>query len=104
MKIKILIVVIVLCSAGCKTTQHLQPADADLVAAQQRIPGITMNDLQHGYKIYVTNCSACHRLHDPKEFTADKWKIILLEMFLKAKMTDDTQKQLVTNFLVSKGK
>jgi len=104
MKIKFLIVAIVLCMAACTATQHLRPVDADLAAAQQRIPGITMNDLQNGYKIYVMNCSACHRLHDPKEFTADKWKTILLEMFSKAKITDEKQKQLVTNFLISKSK
>ena len=90
--------------AGCTVTQHLQPVDADLVVAQQRIPGITMAELQNGYKIYTIKCSACHRLHDPKEYISDKWKTILDEMFIKAKISDDRQKQLVTDFLVAKSR
>ncbi len=95
---------IILTIASCTTTQHLQPADADLVIAQQRIPGITLADMQAGYKIYSTNCSGCHRLYAPKEFTAVKWKPILTEMFAKAKMTDEKQKELVSNYIIAKSK
>ena len=96
--------VIIIFITSCSTTQHLQPADADLVTAQQRIPGITLADMQAGYKIYVRNCSACHRLYDPKEYTPVKWKPILTEMFAKAKMTDEKEKELVSNYIIAKSK
>jgi cytochrome c5 len=104
MRVKYIFIAAVLFIAACSTTQHLRPEEADLAVAQQRIPGITISELQSGYKIYATNCSGCHRLHSPREYTAEKWKPILSEMFAKAKMTDDKQKELVANYLVAKAK
>lgn len=57
-----------------------------------------------GYKFYVGKCSGCHRLHYPNEYTAVKWKPILSEMFLKAKLTEDKQKQLISGYLVAKSR
>lgn len=99
----------ILCSlviviAACTVTQHLQPADADLALAQQRIPGITISQLHDGYKLYVNKCSACHRLHNPNEYTAVKWKPILAEMFIKAKLTEDNSRLLISNYLVARSK
>ncbi len=104
MKIKHLTAIIFLFITACTASQHLQPADADMAVAQQRIPGITMEGLQSGYKIYRTSCSGCHRLHDPKEYTANEWKHILSEMFTKAKLAEDKQKELVSNFLLAKSR
>ena len=104
MKKAIAVFTIVILIASCITTQHLQPAEVDLPVAQQRIPNITMTELHSGYKIYSINCSGCHRLHDPKEYTAGQWKPILDKMFAKAKLSDDKEKQLVTNYLVAKSK
>ncbi|HMT74840.1 MAG TPA: hypothetical protein PKA77_12290 [Chitinophagaceae bacterium] len=99
----------ILCSlvisiAACTATQHLQPADADLALAQQRVPGITITELKNGYKLYINKCSACHKLHNPNEYTAVKWKPILAEMFAKAKLTEDDSKLLISNYLVAKSK
>lgn len=104
MKIKFVTAILILLIAACSVTQHLQPTAADLVVAQQHIPGITLKELQDGYKIYVTNCSGCHSLHNPKEYTAGQWKPILSEMFEKAKMHDTKQNELVTSYLIAKSR
>ena len=104
MKQLVTIFALIIFISACTTTEHLQPADADLFLAQQRIPGITMTDLQRGYKMYSLNCSGCHRLHDPVEYTAGQWKPILDKMFVKARLSDDRQKQLISNYLVAKSK
>ncbi|MEO6406628.1 MAG: hypothetical protein ABIY51_16055 [Ferruginibacter sp.] len=104
MKIKFIGGLIVFFIAACTSTGHLQPADADLAVARQRVPGITLSDLQKGYKIFATNCSACHRLHDPKEYTAKRWEPILVKMFDKAKMADINKRALVTNYIMAKSR
>jgi cytochrome c5 len=90
--------------AACSATQHLQPAEADLALAQQRIPGITITQLQDGYKLYVSKCSGCHRLHNPNEYSSDSWKPIIEKMVIKAKLTDDQTKQLISNYLIAKSR
>lgn len=104
MKKAITVFTLIIIITACISSQHLQPTDADLPVAQQRVPNITMAELQRGYKIYSINCSGCHRLHNPKEYSASQWKPILVEMFTKAKLSDDQQKQLVINFLIAKSK
>ena len=104
MKTKYLTALIFMLMAACTSTLHLQPADADLALAQQRVPGITMTDLKKGYRVYTINCSGCHRLHDTKEFNAEQWKDILPEMISRAKLTNEKEKEMLANFLVAKSK
>lgn len=104
MKKYLLLCSLVIAITACTVTQHLQPADADLALAQQRIPGITISQLQDGYKLYVNKCSGCHRLHNPNEYTAVKWKPILVEMLSKAKVTEEPSKTLILNYLIAKSR
>lgn len=89
---------------ACTSSLHLQPADADLALAQQRVPGITITDLKKGYKVYTINCSGCHRLHDTKEYNAVQWKEIIPEMITRAKLANEKEKEMLTNFLVAKSR
>lgn len=89
---------------ACTATRILQPAETDLAKAQQRISTITLNDLQSGYSLYVNNCSSCHRLHNPAEYNAAKWKSILPEMYGKAKIESAEQKQKIENYLIAYSK
>ena len=90
--------------AACAATSKFAPTAEELPAMQAKAPGITYDDALHGYKLYAANCSNCHRLHNPKEYTALKWNKILPEMFQKAKITNDDQHQLIRNYLAAKSK
>ncbi|MEO6489886.1 MAG: hypothetical protein ABIO04_08120 [Ferruginibacter sp.] len=75
-----------------------------MAVAQQKVPGVTMTDLNDGYKLYVNNCSGCHRLHKPVEFTTAQWEPILNKMFIKAKLVDEKPRDLIRNYVISKSK
>ena len=42
-----------------------------------------------GKTLYETNCAKCHALHNPAEFTQQRWSPILLKMQRKAKLDDN---------------
>ena len=98
------IIIFLLVANSCSSARLLQPSTADLTKAVEKVPGITLTELQQGYKLYTIKCSACHRLHDPAEFTSQKWEPILLKMFGKAKITEENQKTLIHNYIITKSK
>lgn len=51
-----------------------------------------------GLELYLTKCSGCHRLHDRKEFTAEKWSEIMFFMQKKSKASNE-QIGKIYNFL-----
>ena len=89
---------------ACAATSKFAPTANEIPAMQAKVPGLSYDEAMQGYKIYISHCSNCHRLHNPKEFTASKWNRILPEMFDKAKIFDSTQQQLVRNYLAAKSK
>ena len=76
----------------------------ELNAAKEKVPGITMEQLKHGSRLYIRNCSGCHALHKPSQFTARQWQPILVKMFEKSKIRDSATKTLITDYLVAKSK
>lgn len=55
--------------------------------------------LAEGKGLYENNCAKCHVLHEPAEYTAEKWTGILKWMQPKAKITDE-QRTTIYNYLV----
>lgn len=51
-----------------------------------------------GKDLYVSKCTACHKVYEPQLHTKDEWKKILDEMGSKAKLIDN-EKQLILNYL-----
>jgi len=90
--------------AACVATSKFAPTAEDLPAMQAKVPGLTYDEAIQGYKLYANNCSNCHRLHNPKEYTAVQWNKILPEMFGKAKLSNKDQEELIQNYLSSKSK
>ena len=100
-----LLLTVTSCSTSSKNTDNKKnEASSELILAQQRVPGITMERLKHGTRIYIRNCSACHALHSPTQFTAQQWQPILIKMFVKAKIKDSKTKTLITDYIVAKSK
>ena len=90
--------------AACAATSKFAPAADELPAMQSRVPGISFDGAMQGYKLYATNCSNCHRLHNPEEYTAIEWNKILPEMFDKAKLKNEENQTLLRNYVISKSK
>ena len=55
-------------------------------------------ELAEGKSLYENNCAQCHNLYDAKDFSAEKWKPIVLRMQKKAHL-DDMQGQKIYSYL-----
>lgn len=55
-------------------------------------------ELMEGKNLFENNCAKCHRLHDPKEFSAEDWKPIVARMQKKAHL-DDIAGQKIYNYV-----
>ena len=87
-----------------KNTDNKKEASPELILARERVPGITIERLKKGNRLYIRNCSACHALHNPSQFTAQQWQPILIKMLVKAKIKDSTTRTLITDYIVAKSK
>jgi cytochrome c5 len=99
-----LLIFICACTSSKNTDTKKDVANPELILAKERVPEITMEQLKHGGRLYTRNCSACHALHKPSQYTASQWHPILVKMFEKSKIRDSATKTLITNYLVAKSK
>ena len=91
-------------SVGCVTVSNLKPAQVDLTTMQQKVPGISFEDVQQGFRMYKFNCSGCHYLPKPTDYTINGWQKILPGMLERAKITSDKDREQITNYLYAKSK
>lgn len=94
MKTKILAValfaiVLYSCGGSKSTTTVVEPKKVDFTA-----------DLAEGKSLYENNCAKCHSLYATKDFSAEQWKPILLDMQKKAKISDE-QREKIYNYVIS---
>lgn len=101
-------IVIIFCAVllvACAATGKLQPTESDLPSMQQKVPGVSFEDVKKGFQLYKTNCSGCHRLHNPNEYTISGWEKNLTEMIPKAKLMEDTAAQrMIRDYLYAGSK
>jgi len=64
---------------------------------------IKYNILLEGRKQYINNCSSCHNLHLPQEYTKEEWSKILISMQAKANANDSII-NLISEYLFEKCK
>jgi hypothetical protein len=62
----------------------------------------TLKDLQQGRVLYIDNCSRCHGLYSPDNFTSTQWSGILSQMGPRTGMTSN-ELSLVAKY-VKRGK
>jgi cytochrome c5 len=55
-------------------------------------------ELAEGKSLYENSCARCHQLYNPKDFSAEQWKPIVLRMQKKARL-DDAQGLKIYNYL-----
>lgn len=53
-------------------------------------------DYTRGVKAWQNNCSRCHNMRDPKEFRDDLWKPIVFHMRLRAGLTGQDTRDILT--------
>lgn len=100
-----LLLIISGCSSSKKNNgEEKNETNIELIAAREKVPGITMEQLRLGNKIYTRDCSGCHALHKTSEFTAEQWHPILTKMFVKSKISDSATKALITGYVIAKSK
>jgi hypothetical protein len=58
----------------------------------------TLEQLNAGREVYVRNCSSCHNLHTPKQFSANRWAEILPTMQQKAKISNE-ERELIRKYI-----
>ncbi|HUR10293.1 MAG TPA: hypothetical protein VM012_02920 [Flavitalea sp.] len=83
---------------GC-AAQKFTPTQAALASMQQKVPGITMENIQAGYKLYTEKCAGCHKLYQPVKYSVSQWDEILPKMIPRAKVTDTGNQTLIRNYL-----
>jgi cytochrome c5 len=57
-------------------------------------------ELIEGKDLYDNNCAKCHKLYEPKKFSQEDWKSILVRMQKKAHL-DDVQIVSISNYITS---
>jgi cytochrome c5 len=51
-------------------------------------PVISSADIAEGKSLYESNCTKCHQLYAPSDFSKEQWKPIVHQMQKKAHLTD----------------
>lgn len=106
--LKIFFLFLLLCITACTSSKKIIPkeenANIELSLAKEKVPGITMQQLKSGSKIYIRSCSGCHALRKPSAFTAEQWHPILAKMFIRSKISDSTTRSLITDYVIAKSK
>ena len=89
---------------GCATVSNLKPNEKELAIMQQKVPGISLEEAQKGFKLYKFNCAGCHYLHKPDAYSISGWEKVLPEMLQRAKLESEKDEQLIKNYLFAKSK
>lgn len=58
-------------------------------------------ELAEGKDLFENNCAKCHKLYSPKDFTAEQWTPILIDMQKNADLSDE-QRIKVYNYVTMK--
>ncbi|MDX6181953.1 cytochrome c [Flavobacterium sp. Fl-77] len=99
MKSRILSISIALVLFSCATKTPSVPATTTENATAAKTVELTP-ELVVGQNLYDNNCAKCHKLYEPKKFSQEQWKPILVRMQKKAHL-DDTQMASISNYITS---
>ena len=53
-------------------------------------------DMARGAKAWSDNCARCHNMRDPKEFRDDQWHVIVSHMRMRAGLTGQDARDILT--------
>lgn len=75
-----------LVASGC-AGQIPEPVEADAARLAPRWPGVTVDGLAEGRRLYIARCSGCHALYRPGAFPAEAWPPMVSEMAGRARLS-----------------
>lgn len=81
-------------SAGCAAGKASIPTAEELYAAGGLPRGADMNALRRGRTILLTECTGCHRLFLPGEYSTEQWRGIVRRMAARASLARDQAEDL----------
>lgn len=64
------------------------PAPVAEVKAETAPKGVMTQELAEGLSLYENNCAKCHKLYNPKSFSSEQWKPILVDMQKNTNLND----------------
>ena len=82
----VLFVSFLVLSVGCSknaadTSSLYTPTSANVTA------NATLQELQQGRALYISNCNSCHALVSPENYTPAQWKSVLSSMAPRTSMS-----------------
>ena len=101
---KVVIIISCIVFFGCTTVSILKPTENEIVSRRKEMPGLNLEEVQKGFKIYKFNCSGCHYLHKPTDYTIEGWEKILPEMIGRAKINSENDQRLIKKYLFLKSR
>ena len=97
--LSILAVIIYSCASKSSVpTTEVKKTEPNVTTAEVKIATVMTPELAEGKSLYENNCAKCHDLYNPKDFTAEQWKPIVLDMQKKAHL-DDAAGQKIYNYV-----
>lgn len=87
--------------AACSAKKNVAETNTKEEIKQTANENLLKNDIAEGKSLYENNCAHCHKLYDPKQFSAEEWKPIMQRMQKNAQLTDE-QGMKVYNYLTMK--
>lgn len=85
--------------AGCSPTLMI-PSIKDAENATALGSTITVDELLEAHKLYKNKCGGCHFLYRPYQFTIDKWKSVMPDMKVEAKLNEE-EYRLLYNYVMA---
>jgi hypothetical protein len=73
-----------------------------VVLAQQRETTVNTESLERSRALYVTRCSSCHSLSDPRDYTEKEWPDWMHKMARKAKINAEQEQHLLLFVLAAR--
>jgi len=92
---RLAIATVVAALTACAHSTAPVATDADAARAQERWPGITVGELNHGRKVYVGHCSGCHLPPAPTAHAVDSWPGHVREMSERSGLTSDEEAAVI---------
>ena len=86
------------------TNSTTTPVSDPEMAKAAIMGSITAKRLTDGKKIYIQRCTKCHSMKDPANYTVQQWEPILRKMFVKARLTDEHDKELIRDYVIVRSK
>jgi cytochrome c5 len=106
MKLKIIVIAIVallIYSCAAKSSVTIVEAKKEELSNEPVVETkyiVMTESLAEGKTLFENNCAKCHSLYNPKDFSSEQWKPIMIRMQKEARL-DDAQIGNISNYINS---